>query len=265
MTTLRPKRPAKSVYWYGLGGLVFVLILVAAHILIYDRIYTDLKQIRQSLSVGNSELESPSSHAALRAGFISTQLLQAKGEIWIVLGDSIVEGMYLPRIGAYPVLNAGIGGGGVITTLELVRRLPTKTGRIAGIVLAVGVNDAQRSRKADAGRVGWRRDYLKLLSVAAQKFGGQIVICTIFPVERDKPLGEAYFDPAVVAALNDDIRSLAGEKRLVVADLEREFSSWQGAGGYTTDGVHLTPEGYERWSKAIITAVTGGRIKTAPQ
>ena len=105
-------------------------ILVTAHIRAFNIIRSDLKQLRQSVLVvadGNlrqnletirGEIEYlrlaafSSSHAELRTTFITTQMSQTKEKTWLVLGDSIVEGMYLASIEGQSVLNAGIGGGG---------------------------------------------------------------------------------------------------------------------------------------------------------
>jgi len=148
----------------------------------------------------------------------------------------------------------------VLTTIELVRRLPVQRERIAGVVIAIGVNDTQRARQPAARHEVWRKDYRTLLTLVREKFGSNIVLCTIFPVEPGKPLGDNYFDPAAIAEFNKDIRKFARDEKVGIADVEREFRSRQvPAGGYTTDGVHLTPAGYELWSKAIADAAAASR------
>lgn len=162
----------------------------------------------------------------------------------VLLGDSITEGgdwrSLLPDV---PLVNHGHSG---FTTEQLVPVADeiAKRGPRAVFVLT-GTNDIR-----DAHPPEWSRAQLAELLDAFEAHSPTTTVV----VQTVLPRADA---PDQVRALNATLEELASDRGLPVLDLHSEFDD--GAGGLrsdeTTDGVHLTPEGYRRWATVLRGAI----------
>lgn len=158
----------------------------------------------------------------------------------VMLGDSITaEGDWSGLFADLPIVNAGRSG---FTTAELV----SVAGEVAAghprlLLILTGTNDIRDQREPS-----WTRSHLEELIGVVQLTSPttRIVVQTILP-RADRP--------TEVIATNEAIRSLASDKGVDVIDLYADFDD--GNGGLrrheTSDGVHLSDAGYERWAVAL--------------
>jgi len=194
-------------------------------------------------------------HVAIRQSSIYAQAQQFQEDYVLIVGDSITEALYLPRIARYPVLNGGMGGAGVQVARELLDGFP-KGRRIKGIVIAIGVNDGARASLRPDYFDEWEKSYLSIVRQAKALAVKTVALNTVIPVEQGKPLGDQYFDPDAIERLNDIIRkAAASDHTLILIDNDatfRHLTSKQQA--YTLDGVHLNAIGYASWKSNLAAA-----------
>jgi lysophospholipase L1-like esterase len=155
----------------------------------------------------------------------------------IVLGDSIVQGASLPKwICGQAVVNAGVVGAAV-GYFERHGAELLGSSRPKLIVLAVGINDASPI----AGRQ-FRSRYRKTVALLSR--AAPVVVATITPVRSGD--ASSVYDARLVPSFNDTIKSTPDVKAVI--DLNGPLSS----ANWTTDGIHLGPQGYALWSKAMV-------------
>lgn len=174
---------------------------------------------------------------------IKTAIAAAGSGSVIVFGDSIVQQAVLPAsVCGRPLVNAGVGGA---TVDDVARRASMLLGdtRPDLIVLAVGINDAWRSMRSDKPG-SFDRGYRALLQQLAGR--APVVIATLTGI-KDGPFAADY-DASYLDPFNRTIRTAAGAT--VIVDLAEAFA----AGNLTSDGIHLTEQGYAVWLPAILNA-----------
>lgn len=170
-----------------------------------------------ALFVGTKSLQSNptsspqvvSSHALVRTNIIGLELPQIAGlsaSFNVLLGDSIVEALYTGP-SSIPIIDAGIGGGGVNSTLVVLDGLGPYKGRIDTIVLGIGVNDAY-SGLVNSDSAG-RSDYLQNWTIRykeiidrSKKLARAVYLIPVLPVENGKELGSKYFDVDMINQMN---------------------------------------------------------------
>ncbi len=189
-------------------------------------------------------------HADVRKFAIKSHLQQVSGNFIVVSGDSLTESLALSSLCGMPILNAGIGGA---TTLAVNREvMPLLSDRNPfAVVLAVGINDARRVMESEQ-RLEDRVATFKLaysgLVKNALTVSPRVVLNLIAPVGQGMALGDRYFDPALIARLNTEIKSLAVSRNLSVIKMATlADADGYALNGVTTDGVHLTRDGYTLW------------------
>jgi len=178
----------------------------------------------------------------------------------LFVGDSLVEGFYWNRLGPLPVLNAGYSG---IWTEALEPRVPLllKAAQPSLTVLLVGTNDA-------------KKDCTESSLDAVEKYYGQIVghcgnagvpliVLTPPPVEPGKRI-TGFYSPEAMLSLSRRIAALARGQAAGIVDLQRAFAdeNGQARAGLTTDGIHLSGQGYRMMHDMLektVTAVMAGR------
>jgi lysophospholipase L1-like esterase len=159
---------------------------------------------------------------------------------YVIIGDSITEAAYLPRVCGAPVLNAGIGGARISDAKRLM-------GDLAGfvhpkaIVLAIGVNDGQAKLSMSPAE-----DYRTLLQMA-RSTGATVFAATPAAVDYSGSLGQ-IFNRDRAHKISETITSQARMEGAEVIDLSQLH-------GHTIDGVHLDPTGYQDWIRAIEASV----------
>lgn len=189
-------------------------------------------------------------HVALRTRFTIEQVQQSRGDSILLVGDSIIEGLFLDVVGR-GVINGGMGGAGVDHANALLQQIVP--GAMHSVVIAVGVNDTMRTsyRRAE----DWERAFRKLTSRARMVARHGVVVCTVLPVEGGKPLGATYFDAAKIREVNQAIRRVAREQGATLVDGFAMFEPLLGKAEFTTDGVHLNAEGYAKLRAGLAKAL----------
>lgn len=196
------------------------------------------------------------SHLELRDDIVRYQLLQVRAEpVILALGDSIVEGALWPKVCGASVINGGIGGASMGTVFDVMAGWLDRP--FDAIIIAAGINDAARVRPTPPQEF---RRRLEAVAAKASANTKTVLIATVLPVETSGRLGEAAFDPGLIAAYNEAIRDVAQRPGLRLIDLSQAFGVKDGgpmAAGATLDGVHLTAESYRVWLAAV-TGQTAG-------
>jgi lysophospholipase L1-like esterase len=154
----------------------------------------------------------------------------------VLLGDSITAGGDWARLlPDATIANYGRPG---FTTEQLVpvaAEVASRTPR--AVFVLTGTNDIRDGRPAEWS-AGNLRELLDRLATAA---GTTVVVQTVLP-RGDRP--------DEVEAINQAIVETATEAGVAVVDLHPDFDDGNGAlrPEETTDGIHLSAAGYERWA-----------------
>ncbi len=160
----------------------------------------------------------------------------------VLLGDSITEeGDWPSLLPGRPVANQGYSG---FTTRQLVPvAADVAAAEPVAVFVLTGTNDIRDDQPPT-----WSATHLDRLLRTLREGDPD----TVLVVQSVLPRADA---PTAVAALNDALRDVAEAHGATWLDLHAHFDD--GTGGLrpaeTTDGVHLSAAGYERWA-AIISA-----------
>jgi hypothetical protein len=186
----------------------------------------------------------PSELSTERFLAIKSEIGNVKDPI-IIFGDSIVQGASLPRtICAHSIVNAGIVGAGIGYFGRYSKEM-LSSARPSLIVLAVGINDATRqgnSNRIETFRSTYESTVKVLLSYAP------VALTTISPIKNGSAAGP--YDSSLVPELNKTIRATPNVEMLI--DVTRPLAE----GNLTTDGIHLSAQGYVIWTKAIVEGIS---------
>lgn len=169
---------------------------------------------------------------------------QGQNRLEVVVGDSF--GMWLPpellpRDRLW--LNQGISGDTTAGVLQRVRAFANT--RPTTIHLMAGANDLKNG-VPEAQIVGNLQQTVRLLK--QQHPQAHIVVYSVLPTRRAEIANER------VRSLNARIARLTQQSNVEYRDVHAWF---QDAGGHlrqdlTTDGLHLNPQGYALWQRAIL-------------
>jgi lysophospholipase L1-like esterase len=178
----------------------------------------------------------------------------------LFVGDSLVEGFYWNRLGPLPVLNAGYAG---IWTEALEPRVPLllKAAHPTLAVLLVGTNDAKKDcTESSLGAV--EKHYGQIVG-HCRDVGVPLIVLTPPPVEPGKRI-TSFYSPEAMASLSHRIVALAKGQVAGIVDLQRAFAdeNGQARAGLTTDGIHLSGQGYRMMHEMLekmVAAVVAGR------
>lgn len=209
--------------------------------------------------VGTSRADRESEILGVLAGAASPRIL--------LLGDSLVEassaGIANPLVarGAY-------GGSRIADVLALVSRIKGAHlwGKVAGAVVAIGINDAQTSEGDD---LEFRRLYFRsaLDALSRSLARKPLVLLTITDIGS---AGEwvSRYNRTLIQMENEEIAAMTAANIFDVATLFR--ATVQGAGmAYDAafrDGVHLSHVGYQHWNpllESAIDLVSAGKLQPA--
>lgn len=195
-------------------------------------------------------------HIKIRNIMIESQLAQVETSAVLVVGDSIVESWLVSSAGVCQVINGGLGGGGVSDAITLLSRLKEKKfdSKLNGIIIAVGVNDAdEHKEKPITFMEEWQENYKGLIELALQ-LHPIVSVSTILPIEEDMPLGR-HFDPTLIDSLNTAIREIAKKQSVRLIDLNNEFSLKTEKRKFTIDGIHLSVDAYKIFANGLLTGI----------
>ncbi|MET4847194.1 SGNH/GDSL hydrolase family protein [Bradyrhizobium sp. vgs-9] len=186
--------------------------------------YERVNKISSRLSLLTEMIILQNDRLQVRTLAIKSQLAQAKDPI-VFMGDSITELALLPSaICGHPVVNAGIGSATAASYAHIAKGFDP----VFMAVVAIGANDALGLNQT------FRTDYRNLLNtIRSQKF----VLVGLSPI--DERLDETE---------SRTVEEIASEQKHPFVGLR--FSE----GKNTSDGVHLTPAGYQQWLPPILKA-----------
>ena len=138
-----------------------------------------------------------------------------------------------------PIVNQGYSG---YTTEQLVPVAGfVGDARPRAVLVLTGTNDIRDGRSPE-----WTAMRLHgLLDELARRSPDTVVV-----VQTLLPRADQH---AAVRATNDAISAVAGSRGIQVLDLHEPFDNGAGGlrAGETTDGVHLSADGYRRWSALL--------------
>jgi lysophospholipase L1-like esterase len=178
----------------------------------------------------------------VRKEAIRQKVLQNFFYDYVVIGDSITEYAYLPSLCGKAVLNAGISGAVVQDAAGLMADLaPILSANT--IILAVGINDAFKTRKRSDTIAA---DFERLVRLA-KSTGAEVFAATLAPVDSTKPDGAAR-DKGTIASINALIKASVEHDHVITMDSSLKSDD-------TRDGVHLTEAGTQHWRGTIEAAV----------
>ena len=168
---------------------------------------------------------------------------KGKQRLSVMLGDSLSQWFPVGRLPRHQLwVNQGISGdttAGILQRLSLASVAAPET-----IYLMVGVNDLKRgaSDREILNNLGQIVQRLKQQSPQAQ-----VVLQSILPTRSSQ------ISNARIARLNPWIEAIAQRHGTMYLDLHRRFAGPDGAirPELTTDGIHLSPQGYEVWQTAL--------------
>jgi lysophospholipase L1-like esterase len=162
----------------------------------------------------------------------------------IFLGDSLTEFFdWQGRFPRYRVLNLGIAGEPVEGLLYRMEEVLSSVDLPDFIFLMTGINNIAMD---DYDFIGPYREILSRLRASFRET--TVVVQSILPVALP------WVDNNVIVRTNVRLRGLAKECGADYLDLFRLFADGEGgaaADHLLDDGVHLSPRGYETWSKAV--------------
>jgi lysophospholipase L1-like esterase len=221
-----------------------------------DAVKSDLDAVKSdtAFSMLNKCLSANCSHLSARIAMIDMQISQIGPGGVVFFGDSITEGALIPRtICGKSTTNAGIGGATVGVFSNVARHLVEKS-RPSIVVIALGSNDAWRSRKTSIETFG--KEYESLVKTALRS-GVPVVVTTIPPVEASKPLGDPAFSMEKINQFNLEIRRIARARNLTLVDVHSSLSGPDGFAikGATIDGIHFSAQTYGYWVHGLVSAV----------
>lgn len=165
----------------------------------------------------------------------------------IILGDSITEASTLPRsLCGHPIVNAGLGGAATNSNLGtwLIEALDGR--RAAGILVALGTNDALMMHSTQA----FEASYVSLLA-QLKTVTDRLAVLGIPAIEMRGRVTAEMRDEAMrrIDALNAVLPAVAEKAGAAFVALPPMATP------HTVDGVHLDAGGYAVWDAAVLTWV----------
>lgn len=159
----------------------------------------------------------------------------------LFVGDSLIA--YYDWQARFPELhcvNLGLPGDSVAGCLA---RLPGIVRRQPGaeqVVLMIGTNNMVNSDYAFVGL------YERLLDELHHAYAGAgVVVCSLLPLQLP------WLAPDTADRLNDHLKALAKPDWAVYLDICASFQAAETSSCFLEDGVHLSDEGYRRWSAVL--------------
>lgn len=180
----------------------------------------------------------------------------------VLVGDSITYGFPWTSVGDCEIAKESLPG---ISAVQIAEQLPVlSAGRAPRYeILLAGMNDAAPDLTPEQV-AAFDASYQQIID-SARSAGTTILLASIPPIEPGKSLSKIHSQESI-DLLNGIIASKARAQDLLRVDLTTPFMDADGGGrrGYSTDGIHPTPDSYEvirdRYTAALRFAVAGGKI-----
>ncbi len=228
-----------------------LILLLIATILIFSIAQVHAEEDAKPEETGKDRIaemeEKRGAHYARRlAQFIEDSPNRPKGKI-VFVGDSITEGFPLEQ--GFPngaVINRGIGGDKV---LGVVDRLDVSITDLepSKVYLMIGTNNLAwfETNNLEETKPKYRELFEKMKKAAPD---AEFFIQSILPVGQQYDVANPYIIEA-----NAFLKALAEEFGFEWVDLHSHFINENGLlnPNYTTDGVHLTIQGYLTWMEQV--------------
>jgi lysophospholipase L1-like esterase len=183
------------------------------------------------------------SHRYARQLILYYTLSRAEQPI-LVVGDSLTEASTLPRsLCGHSIVNAGLNGASTKSDLGPWLTDVLEGKRVAGIVVALGTNDALLGHSAET----FAANYAKLLDELA-KVTDHLAVLGIPAIEVRRWMTAELRDEAMrrVDAFNAMLPELAAKGGASFVPLPVMPAP------YSIDGVHLDAKGYAVWDEAVL-------------
>ncbi|MGI0487019.1 GDSL-type esterase/lipase family protein [Pantanalinema rosaneae CENA516] len=169
---------------------------------------------------------------------------QGDNRLGVLVGDSLSLWFPSDRLPSYQLwLNQGLSGD---TTDGILRRLPDFANTRPDVIYVMaGVNDLKHGR-SDSEILGNLRQMIYRLQQTHPQ--ADIIVQSILPTRSDRIPGER------IGWLNQQLATIVGQSGATYLDV---YSAMADEAGYmrpemTTDGIHLSPQGYATWQTAIL-------------
>ncbi|MBE9032604.1 lysophospholipase [filamentous cyanobacterium LEGE 11480] len=160
-----------------------------------------------------------------------------------MVGDSLSQWFPADRLPGRQIwLNQSISGD---TTTGILKRLAVlRNAKPDTVYLMAGVNDLKRGA---TDQTILRNIHQIIRRLRQQHPQAQIVVQSILPTRSDR------IPNARIVKLNPLIQALAQRHGVDYLDLHQQFRDWDGGlrADLTTDGIHLSPQGYQVWQAAL--------------
>jgi lysophospholipase L1-like esterase len=165
----------------------------------------------------------------------------------VLFGDSISEGHPAQELRGLPVVNMGISGDEADhPEAGLLRRVPlVARANPAEVFMLIGINDLNSDKAVDT--------LLAQISEVLDALRSAVPTATIFVQSVLPTSGEFHRLLQNVKAVNKRLKPLAASKGCEYLDLFTAMSDGDAAlrEELTTDGVHLSEQGYALWTQLI--------------
>jgi lysophospholipase L1-like esterase len=166
----------------------------------------------------------------------------------IILGDSITEASTLPReLCGHPIVNAGLNGASTASDLGMWLVEALDGSRAAGIVVALGTNDALKAASTER----FEMNYLALLAQLAQVTDHLAVLAVPGIDVQGRVTADLQAEVmGRINGLNAVLPALAakgGASFIAPPAMQTP---------HTIDGVHLNAAGYSAWDQAILKGIS---------
>jgi lysophospholipase L1-like esterase len=149
----------------------------------------------------------------------------------------------------YSCVNLGVPGQTVAGCQGQVAQIIERHPRTDIVVLMIGTNNLIMSE------YGFLGDYEQLLGDLHDAYPNAVILaCSLLPLELP------WLAPSAVGRLNDILKELANQDGGVYLDICEAFLAGETRACFVEDGVHLSNEGYRRWS-----AVLADWLRTKPE
>jgi hypothetical protein len=194
-----------------------------------------------AMADGYAEAPKKPSHRVLREGMFSLNKLPTARVV--MLGDSLTEGgMWAEITGCYFLVNRGIAAdqsAGVAKRLDEIVKL-----KPAAVFLMIGVNDVASDVPTEKIVENVRHTIERFT-----RKGARVYLTLVLPVSAGFP---KKINPKI-DELNAAYASLGRRANVSLVDFRDQVRAEDGSlrEELTTDGVHLTTEGYRVWRDAI--------------
>ncbi len=159
----------------------------------------------------------------------------------LFIGDSLIAYYdWQQRFPEFSCVNLGVPGETVAGCRSQIPRIYERYPQVDIVVVMIGTNNLVMSE------FGFLGEYEQLLAELHNSYPKAIIVlCSLLPLQL------TWLAPSAVERLNDLLKELAKQDWGVYLDICESFQSEDPAACFGDDGVHLSDEGYRRWSAVL--------------